>query len=110
MLILVFSVNLRLLPTSGSFGPEHLVLPSITLSGGQLELIGTPRADVIDVRLADANTIRASISTTDSFANSAGWPSRFPPMVSQPLTLSAVPPPDPRPGMSTAISNTMASA
>ena len=39
---------------------------------------------------------RASISTTASLANSAGWPSRWPPMVIQPFTLSAVPPPDPK--------------
>jgi peptide/nickel transport system permease protein len=32
MMILVFSVSLRLLPTSGRGGPEHLVLPVVSLS------------------------------------------------------------------------------
>lgn len=32
VLILVFSVSLRVLPTSGSFGPQYLILPSVTLA------------------------------------------------------------------------------
>jgi ABC-type dipeptide/oligopeptide/nickel transport system permease component len=39
MLILVFSVKLRILPTSGSFGPEYLVLPSITLAAVLMPIV-----------------------------------------------------------------------
>jgi ABC-type dipeptide/oligopeptide/nickel transport system permease component len=39
MLILVFSVKLRVLPTSGSFGPEYLVLPSVTLAAVLMPIV-----------------------------------------------------------------------
>jgi peptide/nickel transport system permease protein len=39
MLILVFSVKLRILPTSGSFGPEYLVLPSVTLAAVLMPIV-----------------------------------------------------------------------
>ncbi len=51
----------------------------------------------------------ASMSTTVSFANSAGCPSRCPATVSQPEVLVAVPAPDPKPARS-ATSMTMVSA
>lgn len=52
VLILVFSVWLHLLPTSGSFGPQYIILPAVTLSAvltpivtrlvrsGMLEVLG----------------------------------------------------------------------
>ncbi len=39
MLILVFSVNLRVLPTSGSFGPEYVVLPAVTLAAVLMPIV-----------------------------------------------------------------------
>jgi ABC-type dipeptide/oligopeptide/nickel transport system permease component len=39
MLILLFSVKLRLLPTSGSFGPEYVVLPSVTLAAVLMPIV-----------------------------------------------------------------------
>src|SRR5260370_13246412 len=39
MLILVFSVKLHILPTSGSFGPQYVVLPSITLTARRLPIL-----------------------------------------------------------------------
>jgi peptide/nickel transport system permease protein len=39
MLILVFSVKLHILPTSGSFGPEYLVLPSVTLAAVLMPIV-----------------------------------------------------------------------
>jgi ABC-type dipeptide/oligopeptide/nickel transport system permease component len=39
MLILVFSVKLHVLPTSGSFGPEYLVLPSVTLAAVLMPIV-----------------------------------------------------------------------
>jgi ABC-type dipeptide/oligopeptide/nickel transport system permease component len=39
MLMLLFAVELRWLPTTGIGGPEYLVLPAITLSGGSLAII-----------------------------------------------------------------------
>ncbi|MDQ3695683.1 MAG: ABC transporter permease [Chloroflexota bacterium] len=50
MLILLFSVQLRWLPTSGSGGPQHLVLPAITLAAGSSAIIARQmRADLIEV-------------------------------------------------------------
>jgi ABC-type dipeptide/oligopeptide/nickel transport system permease component len=52
MLILIFSVTLHLLPTSGSFGPQYIILPAVTLAAvltpivtrlvrsGMLEVLG----------------------------------------------------------------------
>ena len=56
----------------------------------------TARSSIWARRDSDAST-RASISTTVSFANSAGWPRRWPAIVSQPDVLVAVPAPEPRP-------------
>ena len=39
MLILIFSVKLRILPTSGSFGPEYIVLPSVTLAAVLMPIV-----------------------------------------------------------------------
>jgi peptide/nickel transport system permease protein len=39
MLILIFSVKLRILPTSGSFGPEYVVLPSVTLAAVLMPIV-----------------------------------------------------------------------
>lgn len=39
MLILVFSVQFRLLPTSGQGGVTHLVLPAVTLAAAQIALV-----------------------------------------------------------------------
>src|SRR5713101_9817913 len=39
MLILVFSVTLHVLPTSGSFGPEYVVLPSVTLAAVLMPIV-----------------------------------------------------------------------
>lgn len=39
MLILVFSVKLRILPTSGSFGPEYVVLPAVTLAAVLMPIV-----------------------------------------------------------------------
>ena len=39
MLILVFSVNPRVLPTSGSFGPEYVVLPAVTLAAVLMPIV-----------------------------------------------------------------------
>jgi peptide/nickel transport system permease protein len=61
MLILVFSVNLRLLPTSGSFGPEHVVLPSITLAAVLMPVVTRlVRSGMLDVLHEDyVRTARA---------------------------------------------------
>jgi len=39
MLILVFSVKLHILPTSGSFGPEYIVLPAVTLAAVLMPIV-----------------------------------------------------------------------
>ena len=39
MLILLFSVTLHILPTSGSFGPEYVVLPAITLAAVLMPIV-----------------------------------------------------------------------
>jgi peptide/nickel transport system permease protein/oligopeptide transport system permease protein len=61
MLILVFSVGLRLLPTSGSFGPEHVVLPSITLAAVLMPVVTRlVRSGMLDVLHEDyVRTARA---------------------------------------------------
>lgn len=52
MLILLFSVHLRLLPTFGRGGPEHLVLPALTLASfliaRQARLIRSGMIEVLD--------------------------------------------------------------
>jgi peptide/nickel transport system permease protein len=61
MLILVFSVNLRVLPTSGSFGPEYLVLPSVTLAAVLMPVVTRlVRSGMLDVLHEDyVRTARA---------------------------------------------------
>lgn len=50
MLILVFSVNLHLLPTSGSFGPRYLVMPAVTLSAVLMPIVTRlVRSGMLDV-------------------------------------------------------------
>lgn len=50
MLILLFSVNLHLLPTSGSFGPQHLVLPAVTLAAVLMPVVTRlVRSGMLDV-------------------------------------------------------------
>lgn len=54
MLILLFSVNLRWLPTSGSGGLSHLVLPAVTLAAGSSAIIARQmRADLMEVMHVD---------------------------------------------------------
>jgi peptide/nickel transport system permease protein len=61
MLILVFSVNLRVLPTSGSFGPEYVVLPAITLAAVLMPVVTRlVRSGMLDVLHEDyVRTARA---------------------------------------------------
>jgi ABC-type dipeptide/oligopeptide/nickel transport system permease component len=61
MLILIFSVNLRLLPTSGSFGPEYVVLPAITLAAILMPVVTRlVRSGMLDVLHEDyVRTARA---------------------------------------------------
>ncbi len=50
MLILVFSVNLHLLPTSGSFGPKYVILPAVTLSAVLMPIVTRlVRSGMLDV-------------------------------------------------------------
>lgn len=50
MLIFVFAVELRWLPTTGSGGPEYLVLPAVALSGGSLAIIARmTRSSMLEV-------------------------------------------------------------
>jgi peptide/nickel transport system permease protein len=50
MLIIVFSVHLRWLPVSGSGGPQHLVLPAVTLGTFLIGLIiRLTRSSMLDV-------------------------------------------------------------
>lgn len=54
MLILIFSVGLRLLPVQGTGTWQHFVLPVVTLSIGQAALIGRlTRSSMIEVLSAD---------------------------------------------------------
>jgi len=61
MLILVFSLQLRLLPTSGRGGLAHIVLPTVTLAAFALASIARiTRASVLDVLRSDfVRTARA---------------------------------------------------
>ncbi len=61
MLILVFSVNLHLLPTSGSFGPQYIVMPAITLSAVLMPIVTRlVRSGMLDVLNEDyVRTARA---------------------------------------------------
>ena len=50
MLMLFFAVELRWLPTTGIGGPEYLVLPAVTLSGGSLAIIARmTRSSMLEV-------------------------------------------------------------
>jgi ABC-type dipeptide/oligopeptide/nickel transport system permease component len=50
MLMLVFAVDLRWLPTTGMGGPEYLVLPAVTLAGGSIAIIARlTRSSMLDV-------------------------------------------------------------
>jgi len=50
MLILIFAVQLRILPTSGIGKPSHLVMPSITLAAGLMGIImRLTRSGLLDV-------------------------------------------------------------
>jgi ABC-type dipeptide/oligopeptide/nickel transport system permease component len=50
VLILVFSVNLHVLPTSGSFGPQYLVLPAVTLAAVLMPIVTRlVRSGMLDV-------------------------------------------------------------
>jgi ABC-type dipeptide/oligopeptide/nickel transport system permease component len=50
MLMLLFAVELRWLPTTGIGGPEYLVLPAVTLSAGSIAIIARlTRSSMLDV-------------------------------------------------------------
>jgi peptide/nickel transport system permease protein len=61
MLILVFSVGLHLLPTSGSFGPKYVILPAVTLSAVLMPIVTRlVRSGMLDVLNEDyVRTARA---------------------------------------------------
>lgn len=61
MLILVFSVDLHFLPTSGNFGPKYIVLPAITLSAVLMPIVTRlVRSGMLDVLSEDyVRTARA---------------------------------------------------
>jgi peptide/nickel transport system permease protein len=61
VLIMVFSVWLHVLPTSGSFGPEYLVLPSVTLAAVLMPVVTRlVRSGMLDVLHEDyVRTARA---------------------------------------------------
>lgn len=50
MLIIIFSLNLKLLPTGGKTGPESIILPALTVGFGLAALITrTTRSSMLDV-------------------------------------------------------------
>jgi peptide/nickel transport system permease protein len=50
VLILIFSVNLHLLPTSGSFGPQYVILPAVTLAAVLMPIVTRlVRSGMLDV-------------------------------------------------------------
>lgn len=54
MLILIFSVGLRILPVQGASTPQHFILPTINLAVGQIALIARlTRSGMIEVLNAD---------------------------------------------------------
>jgi peptide/nickel transport system permease protein len=61
VLILLFSVNLHLLPTSGSFGPEYVILPAVTLAAVLMPVVTRlVRSGMLDVMHEDyVRTARA---------------------------------------------------
>ncbi len=71
VLIFVFSVNLHLLPTSGSFGPEYVVLPALTLAAVLMPIVTRlVRSGMLDVlhedyvRTARAKGLRERVVVT----------------------------------------------
>lgn len=61
MLILLFSVSLHLLPTSGNFGPRYIILPAVTLSAVLMPIVTRlVRSGMLDVLNEDyVRTARA---------------------------------------------------
>jgi peptide/nickel transport system permease protein len=50
MLILLFSVSLHVLPTSGDFGPQYIILPAVTLSAVLMPIVvRLVRSGMLDV-------------------------------------------------------------
>lgn len=50
MLIILFSVNLHLLPTSGNFGPQYIIMPAITLGAVLMPIVTRlTRSGMLDV-------------------------------------------------------------
>ncbi|MGI9145933.1 MAG: ABC transporter permease [Chloroflexota bacterium] len=50
VLILIFSVNLHVLPTSGSFGPQYIILPAVTLAAVLMPIVTRlVRSGMLDV-------------------------------------------------------------
>lgn len=50
MLIMFFSVDLHLLPTSGNFGPQYIILPAVTLSAVLMPIVTRlVRSGMLDV-------------------------------------------------------------
>ncbi len=57
MLIIIFSLNLKLLPTGGKTGPESIILPAVTVGFGLAALITrTTRSSMLDVLRQDYMT------------------------------------------------------
>jgi peptide/nickel transport system permease protein len=74
--ILIFAVRLQILPVSGRGGPEHLVLPSITLAAWLLTLLArVTRAEMLEslrqdyVRTARAKGLREIAVVGHAFRN-----------------------------------------
>ena len=61
MLVLIFAVNLRLLPASGTYGPEYWVLPALTLGTiSSANIMRTTRSQMLEVIRQDyIDTARA---------------------------------------------------
>lgn len=50
MLIIVFSVDLHLLPTSGNFGPQYIIMPAVTLGAVLMPIVTRlARSGMLDV-------------------------------------------------------------
>ena len=85
MLILLFAVALRLLPTSQRGGPEHYILPAITLgwlpAAGVLRLVRSAMLETLDseyVKLAAAKGVgRTKIIWKHAFKNAMIAPMTF---------------------------------
>jgi peptide/nickel transport system permease protein len=76
IVILIFAVYLRLLPVSGRGGPEHLILPSITLASWLLTLLArVTRSEMLEalgqeyVRTARAKGLRELSVVGHAFRN-----------------------------------------